>query len=496
MEIAAGWEEPVHVLSIISDDEYVGKVLYCVAKYDDDTVYPGDWAITSGNQYATINANGRVDIVSGTVEQTIVVQCSYGNVIQTKQVVVSYDNQFTIDCDSVMRGTSGNVLARFNFEIVTPVYQIISGGTHATIDATGAVTILSSGNITIEATYNGYTKTKDVSLIYEQNISSETVVNDDGSVTTTVTETTVGQDGVTTATSVSNTTNSDGSTAYTETTTETQQDGSSTTISNTTNSDGTTSDTEISVAADGSSTSQTTNYDVNGDPTTGSNNTTDVLGNSNTQEVEYDSEGNTTVTNYTIDTTNNTSGSGEPFRGSASSGDVLNTEYYAFDTTQAFECLIHFKFDTTNQPDTQSTVLNVKRADPQPWYGFDIRRKDNNNIRIGCQFEGGTNNQPYIKANSDYIFKVKITYDPTVPTGGTTFTVYDMINNKSLFTAKNKIDASTGLNLGIFPDIPEMKYIKVTLGCNIDKNGNPQRYANVDIYEFYIRRIEPANPQT
>ena len=490
MEIAAGWEEPVHVLSIISDDEYVGKVLYCVAKYDDDTVYPGDWAITSGNQYATINTNGRVDIVSGTVEQTIVVQCSYGNIIQTKQVVVSYDNQFTIDCDSVMRGTSGNVLARFNFEIVTPVYQIISGGTHATIDATGAVTILSSGNITIEATYNSYTKTKDVSLIYEQNISSETVVNDDGSVTTTVTETTVGQDGVTTATSVSNTTNSDGSTAYTETTTETQQDGSSTTISNTTNSDGTTSDTEISVAADGSSTSQTTNYDVNGDPTTGSNNTTDVLGNSNTQEIEYDSEGNTTVTNFTIDTTNNTSGNGEQFDGNTK----VDTDYYPFDATQAFECLIHFKFDNKKPPQTeeQATVLNAKVADPSPWWGFDIRRNSRDtDLRVGTCFSDGTTKSNLITINNDNIYKIRFTYNPTVPSGSTTFVAYDMIRNKNVFTAKNALNKN-GLNTGLFPDTNAVKNIKVTIGCNISKEGNPQRYAIVDVYEFYIRRVDPA----
>lgn len=489
METAAGWEEPVHILTIISDDEYVGKVLYCVAKYDDDTVYPGDWAITSGNQYATINTNGRVDIVSGTVEQTIVVQCSYGNIIQTKQVVVSYDNQFTIDCDSVMRGTSGNVIARYNFEIVTPVYQITSGGSNATIDATGAITITSSGLITIQATYSGYAATKDISLIYEQNVESETVVNDDGSITTTITETTVGQDGVTTATSVSNTTNSDGSTAYTETTTETQQDGSSTTISNTTNSDGTTSDTEISVAADGSSTSQTTNYDVNGDPTTGSNNTTDVLGNSNTQEVEYDSEGNTTVTSYTIDTTENTSGDGETF-----TRESIDTEYYAFDTTHAFECVIHFKFEfSKNTSESQATVLNVKRASPEPWFGFDIRKQSNNTLRVGTCFykevDYSAKNNPTVSTsltkNDDNIYKVKFTYNPTVASGSTTFVAYDMINNKNIITSTYK-----------FPDLPEMKYIKVTIGCNVDASGNPQRYANIDVYEFYIRRIEPANPQT
>jgi len=467
---AADGTEQEHILSIYAADEYSGKLFYCVAKYDNMTVVPV-WSITSGSQYATINSNGRVDIVSGTVSQTIVVQCSYSNVIQTKQIVVSYDNQLTIECDNVMRGTSGNVITRYNSEVVTPVYQITAGGLNATIDATGVITITASGLITVQATYSGYTVTKEISLIYEQNVESETIVNDDGSVTTTVTETVENQDGSTTATSVSNTTNSDGSTAYTETTTETQQDGSSTTISNTTNSDGTTSDTEISVAADGSSTSQTTNYDVNGDPTTGSNNTTDVLGNSNTQEIEYDSEGNTTVTNYTIDTTNNTSGNGESF-----SQDVLDTEYYAFDPTSGFECLIHFYFETTNQV-SQATVLNAKRADPKPWYGFDIRLNTNGKIRLGVQFAEGANNEPTIEHNNDNIYKVKIVYDPTVPSGSTTFMGYDLIRNTTICSYA-----------GRFEDSDAMKYIKVTLGCNIGTNGQPQRYARVNIYEFYIRK--------
>ena len=489
MMIASSSGEAEHILLLLADDEYVGKLFYCIAKYDNATVVPV-WSITSGNQYATINSNGRVDIVSGVVNGTIVVQCSYSGITLSKTILVSYDNQLNIECDSVMRGTSGNVVTRYNSEVVTPVYQITSGGSNATIDATGVVTIISSGLITVQATYSGYTTTKTISLVYEQNVESETVVNDDGSVTTTVTETVENQDGSTTATSVSNTTNSDGSTAYTETTTETQQDGSSVSVSNTTNSDGTTSESETNVAADGSSTSQTTNYDVNGDPTTGSNNTTDVLGNSNTQEVEYDSEGNTTVTSYAIDTTNNTSGNGESF-----SQDVLDTEYYAFDTTHAFECVIHFKFDfSKNTSQTQATILNVKRADPEPWYGFDIRKNNSSQIRIGtCFYRGGditskTENKTessLITAPANKIYKYKFTYDPTVSSGSTTFTAYDMINNRNIVTSTYK-----------FPDIPEMKYIKVTLGCNIDANGQPQRWANVDIYEFYIKRIAPANPQT
>ena len=53
-----------HELQIVSDDEFVGKTLYCRSFYD-GTQVAATWSLTSGSQYATINENGRIDVNSG-----------------------------------------------------------------------------------------------------------------------------------------------------------------------------------------------------------------------------------------------------------------------------------------------------------------------------------------------------------------------------------------------------------------------------------------------
>ena len=53
-----------HNLEIVVDNPFVGKTLYCKA-YMDGELTSGTWSLTSGQQYATINENGRIDINSG-----------------------------------------------------------------------------------------------------------------------------------------------------------------------------------------------------------------------------------------------------------------------------------------------------------------------------------------------------------------------------------------------------------------------------------------------
>ena len=55
-----------------------------------------------------------------------------------------------------MTGTSGNAIARYNSTIVTLTWSITSGNQYATIDNTGAISIVSSGMIIVSATYSGY----------------------------------------------------------------------------------------------------------------------------------------------------------------------------------------------------------------------------------------------------------------------------------------------------------------------------------------------------
>lgn len=193
----------------------------------------------------------------------------FGGKTKTKTITVSYDNQLSIECANTLSGTSATVVARYNGTVVSPTWSITSGGTNATIAQDGTLTILNSGNITIEATYNSYTATKDVAVEYVNNMSSQTIVNNDGSVTTETQVIVENQDGTTTTTTTSNTTNEDGSFSQTEIETNTNQDGSSSSTSTTTNSDGTSSQSTSTTSAPNQSgavvsETSTTYYDENG----------------------------------------------------------------------------------------------------------------------------------------------------------------------------------------------------------------------------------------
>jgi uncharacterized cupin superfamily protein len=109
----------------------------------------GTWSITSGSQYATINENGRVDINSGVLSQSITISCTADGQTKTKTITVSYDNQLTIEGSSSMSGTSGTVVARYNGAVVTPTWNLTDGQSNATIGNDGAITIIQSGDITV-----------------------------------------------------------------------------------------------------------------------------------------------------------------------------------------------------------------------------------------------------------------------------------------------------------------------------------------------------------
>ena len=128
-----------------------------------------------------------------------------------------------------MSGTTATIVAMYNGEIVQPTWSVTSGSSNATIAQDGTLTILNSGNVTIQATYNGYTKTKAVEVVYSSNAQTQTIVNHDGSITTETQIVVQNQDGTTTTTNTSFTTNEDGSTSQTQSTTNTAQNGSSTT---------------------------------------------------------------------------------------------------------------------------------------------------------------------------------------------------------------------------------------------------------------------------
>ncbi len=515
-------------LSVISESQYTGKSFIMVARFGAHQVYP-TWSITSGNQYATINSNGKVTIVSGTQNQQITVQAVYNGNTATKTITISYDNELAIDGSDTMTGTSGNVVARYNGTVVTPTWSITSGNQYATIDNTGAITIVASGTIVVSATYSDYTTTKTINVVYEANTQTQTEVDPDTGTTTTTTTTTTTdpQTGETTETTTQTVTNDDGSTSITETTSTTSapdENGSTTTetTSTTNNSDGTSSSTNQTVVenedgssqssttttnydengdttgstsnettnnADGSSSSSTTNYNENGDPTDQQNVDTDTSGNVNTQDVEYDENGDPTVTAYTIDTTGNEAGTGEVI-----SGDGVNTEFVPFTgTDEGFELHIRFRSVKTEQPnpplvvDTEDTSSNyhftiLASKDPvSPWPGFHIRwtlAKNNyssGNMYFGYKGKTGSSaNRALAASKNNNVYDFTIAYDPKLKKYPSKLRCIDNLNG--------------GATLAYNLDFDALNY-DLTIGYNLNQQGQPYRYSNITVYEFSVTKL-------
>jgi hypothetical protein len=153
------------------------------------------------------------------------------------------------------------------------------------------------------------------------------------------------------------------------------------------------------VSSDGSSTSQTTDYDENGDPSHQQNTNIDVDGNASTQDIDYDDNGDKVVSGYSIDTSGNEDGKKELDQ------DAVNTEFYGFNSVDGFVMDLHFTIDFTDQPPNQNeglhNILTMKRANPSPWYGFQIRHGGTaKNITLGTQFEFGSNTNTAVNTYS------------------------------------------------------------------------------------------------
>jgi hypothetical protein len=350
-----------------------------------------------------------------------------------------------------------------NAEVTSGVqWSITSGGSYAQIDSSGLIGISSSADsspITVAVSYNGLSTTHEMTVTYKSGSSSETT-----------TETVVTPDGETITTVTTVTENEDGSSSSESSSTIYDEDGNVTgTAESTTNTN-----------SDGSYESTTTNYDENGDPTATTNTEGDVDGNVSTQNIEYDENGDSVVVGYTIDTSENPDGE------KTFNGEGVNTEYYAFDLTHGFELNIHFTINYSRQPAAQDenhhNILTMKRSNPAPWYGFQIRHSNTNkSIILGTQFATGSNTNTTLTGISTGVaneeeFDFTITYNPTA--SGNKFICYD--NLKSTTVRANN---------STFPDIDELKYLKVTIGCALDPNGNPYRYSNINVFNFSIQRI-------
>lgn len=516
----------VDVFLIVANDAYTGNQFYVIAKLNNTQVNP-TWSITSGNQYATINQSGQISILTGAENSLITVKADFDSFSDSKQITVTYDNFMSIEGLSSMTGTSGNVIALYHSQVVNPVWSITSGNQYATIDQSGEITILASGQITVQATYANTVETKNITLTYDEGSSSHIDINPDtGAITNTETTTTTDlETGAVTETSTTTITNPDGSSSETQSETVTNTDGSSTTNSTTTNSDGTSSETTSSTSApdsntgsvtsqtktinydsngdltgsqtnqtvsntDGSSTSSTTNYDVSGNPIDRTNIGTDSTGNVNTQNIEYDEQGNQTVTGYDIDTTAS-EGAGKEI-----TGDGVNTEFVPFDGN-GFICHIKFRTVKTEQPnpplvediDAPSTsknwLFNIMSAKAPTavngrYPGFDIRwtlSKTNyasGTLKLRYAPVNSANTEYELSPDANNVYDVTFTYDPQKLYNSHKITITSAIGSVSTYTADKDF---ADLNLDF------------TLGYAIDSHGEPYRYANVIIYEFSITKL-------
>ena len=378
-------------------------------------------------------------------------------------------------------------------------WSIVSGSQYAEIsEVAGEINILpgaDNSTVILRAEYNNVSVEKPIVLTYRSGISAEThtetVEDESGNTTTTTTTTITDESGNTTTTEtvIEVVTNEDGTSQTTEQETVTNPDGSSESNSTTVmydESGNTTGSqtTQETTNADGSFNGNTTNYDSAGTPTDATNTTGDTQGNVNTQEIEYDENGDSAVTGYVIDTSENSEGT------KTYNGDGVNTEYYAFDVTRGFIVDIHFTIDCSNKPSGQNenhhNVLTAKRATPEPWYGFQIRQSNTNKyVQLGTQFATGGNTNTRINPSSTTgntaEYNLRIIYNPTASTNS--FVCIDMNSGDRVYTSNLK-----------FPDIEELKYLKVTVGYAMDANGDPFRYSSIDVKNFVIRRYDSVVP--
>lgn len=340
-------------------------------------------------------------------------------------------------------------------------WSIISGASYASIDSAGTITIstaASQNNIIVGASYKSKSDSKTITITYDTSADTKTDVevttDDSGNTTTVITITTENEDGSSTVTETSETKDESGNTIGSQETNRTNN-------------------------SDGSFNSTSTSYDSSGSPIEGTNMSGDVAGNISSQEISYDESGNSAVTGYIIDTTENPDGS------KIFNGDGVNTEYYAFDLTEGFVMDFHFTMDFSNQPagqhENHHNALGAKRNDPSPWYGFQIRQTGTNKyVQFGTQFATGSNTnttvQPMSLTGNVGEYNFKVIYDPTAST-----------NKFRVINANTGTDIVTYNNT--FPNTDELKYIKVTLGYALDGNGDPYRYSNINVKNFSIRKL-------
>lgn len=276
---------------------------------------------------------------------------SFGGFIETTPEATG--GTLTIGGAWDVSATTCQYIANYGSADVTnsATWSITSGGTYASINSSGLLTVNSSANnsnVTIQCVYQGQTVTLNVKVTYVSGASSQTTT--------------------------STTTDESGNTVNTTTTT-------------TTNGTGTTTQTTTIVT------------DSNGDPIHKENESIDTQGNVNTQEIAYDNNGNEVVTGYTIDTSGNQSG-GETLSNGLDTGVLI---FDGHDWTATLKATILFSNITPES--TQFPLMNASsRGDDNKLDGafFLVTRKTSGMGRDvydenGTQQSNTTSSDPTLK---------------------------------------------------------------------------------------------------
>jgi len=350
-------------------------------------------------------------------------------------------------------------------------WSISAGSEYATVDSSGLVTIIQSANengVTISCSYRD---------VVAQHIMQVTYVS--GASTETTTETTVDPEtGDVTTVVETVVTNDDGSSTSNSVTTITDENGDPVGSN----------ETNTTQNSDGSSSSTSTNYDANGDPTDQTNQETDTSGNNSTQNVVFDENGDPEVTGYDIDTSENPSGTMEI------DGNGVNTEFVPFDgSNKGWICHIKFRSIKTEQPnpptveDTEDhgsnylfNILNMMSPD-KPYPGIYIRwalsKKNYSSGKLVFGYTSGGSNATrtlQINPTTEGLVELNIIYDP------------DMLIYPSKFRMEQLHNNAATLSVNVEFNSNQMDF---TIGYAISQQGEPYRYANLELYDFSISKL-------
>jgi len=179
-------------ISIIANNSYTGIMASLTAAYAPiNTLQKGcTWSITSGNEFATIDANsGVLTILSGANASAVTVKATStynSSITATKNITLTYQetvaelNGISIAGAATVNGQTSKytiVYDPINSSYKGVTWSIISGGEYATINAaTGILTVLSGASVAavrikaISTHDTSLSATKDITVSYSEPI--------------------------------------------------------------------------------------------------------------------------------------------------------------------------------------------------------------------------------------------------------------------------------------------------------------------------------------